>query len=116
MYVLYICRLILVVNFNTSHIAKKADTARSPTKSSAAAYSFISLLDIFGFESFVHNGFAQFCINLANEKLQQRFTQDVFKTVQKEYADEGLPIETIGMCMIFFISILHHPHTICYRL
>ena len=106
MYTSCICRLILVVNFNTSHIAKRADTARSPTKSTAA-YSFISLLDIFGFESFAHNGFAQFCINLANEKLQQRFTQDVFKTVQKEYADEGLPIETIGVYMIFFISIFY---------
>jgi len=25
----------------------------------------------------------------ANEMLQQRFTQDVFKTVQNEYEDEG---------------------------
>ncbi|KAH9092469.1 hypothetical protein Ae201684P_008145 [Aphanomyces euteiches] len=31
-----------------------------------------------------------FCINYANEKLQQKFTFDVFKTVQVEYEEEGI--------------------------
>lgn len=50
----------------------------------------IGVLDIFGFEDFVQNGFEQFCINYANEKLQQKFTTDVFKTVEDEYVREGL--------------------------
>ena len=49
----------------------------------------IGLLDIFGFESCVINSFEQLCINYANEKLQQKFTLDVFKTVQDEYQSEG---------------------------
>lgn len=55
----------------------------------------IGLLDIFGFESFQTNGFEQLCINYANEKLQQKFTQDIFRQVQAEYESEGLALEDI---------------------
>ncbi|ETV87400.1 hypothetical protein H257_00993 [Aphanomyces astaci] len=54
------------------------------------ASHFIGILDIFGFEAFVHNSFEQLCINYANEKLQQKFVQDVLKTVQVEYEEEGI--------------------------
>jgi len=65
------------------------------TGASGTTTQFVGMLDIFGFESFAINRFEQLCINYANEKLQQRFTQDVFKAVQQEYAEEGIPWESI---------------------
>eukprot|EP00522_Entomoneis_paludosa_P018802 CAMPEP_0172440310 /NCGR_PEP_ID=MMETSP1065-20121228/970_1 /TAXON_ID=265537 /ORGANISM="Amphiprora paludosa, Strain CCMP125" /LENGTH=1156 /DNA_ID=CAMNT_0013189097 /DNA_START=168 /DNA_END=3638 /DNA_ORIENTATION=- len=60
-----------------------------------ADYGTIGLLDIFGFESFPVNGFEQLCINYANEKLQQKFTRDIFQTVQEEYKFEGIALDDI---------------------
>ena len=50
----------------------------------------IGLLDIFGFECFKENSFEQFCINYANEKLQNLYVEDIFKEIENMFIREGL--------------------------
>jgi len=60
-----------------------------------SSFGIIGLLDIFGFESFVRNRYEQLCINYCNEKLQAKFTEDIFRSVQEEYEKEGIPLDEI---------------------
>ncbi|GAB2230708.1 hypothetical protein Droror1_Dr00014991 [Drosera rotundifolia] len=69
----------LVEQINKSLGASKRRTGRS-----------ISILDIYGFESFQKNSSEQFCINYANERLQQHFNRHLLKLEQEDYEADGI--------------------------
>lgn len=50
----------------------------------------ISILDIYGFESFQKNSFEQLLINYADERLHQHYVRHLFKLEQEEYEYEGI--------------------------
>lgn len=56
------------------------------------SYNSIGTLDIYGFERLHTNSFEQLCINLANERLQQFFIEEVLEAEQRTYAEERLNI------------------------
>ena len=80
---------VLYVQQGGQDPATASDTQRAHGRS-------IGILDIFGFEIFDSNLFEQFCINYANEKLQQHFNIYIFKLEQEEYKLEGIDVAAIS--------------------
>lgn len=56
------------------------------------SYNSIGTLDIYGFERLELNSFEQMCINLANERLQQFFVEEVLQAEQRMYEEERLTV------------------------
>lgn len=71
-------------------LVENINNGLSTEEVNSRACTFIGVLDIYGFEHFAKNSFEQFCINYANEKLQQEFNQHVFKLEQEEYLREQI--------------------------
>ncbi|CAM9584942.1 unnamed protein product [Choristocarpus tenellus] len=76
-----------------NYLLKKINEATSCSENEKSGT--ISLIDIFGFESFKRNSYEQLLINYASEKLQQMFIQDVFKSVENMCSSEGIAYDKI---------------------
>ncbi|KAF6779487.1 hypothetical protein AHF37_00786 [Paragonimus kellicotti] len=50
----------------------------------------LSILDLFGFEQLTQNGFEQYCINYANERLHQNFMRIAVTSIYDDLASEGV--------------------------
>lgn len=73
-------------------IVRQINVLTSSPPSITGKQKTISLVDIFGFESFELNRFEQFCVNYANERLQQKYILDTLRRHTVEYTAEGIAL------------------------
>jgi myosin V len=73
-------------------IVRQVNILTTPPPIITGSRKAISLVDIFGFESFDVNRFEQFCVNFASERLQQKYILDTLKRHTVEYTAEGIAL------------------------
>jgi myosin heavy subunit len=72
-------------------IVEKINASFGAPSGAVESHRDIGILDIYGFERLQQNSFEQLCINLANERLQQCFVENMLVAEQGLYGREGLP-------------------------
>jgi hypothetical protein len=77
-----------------SQPSSPSSSAETPLVAPLCDYNTISLLDIYGFESFdkpLENRFDQLLVNFCNERLQDLFIRSTLVAEQQVYESEGIP-------------------------
>jgi len=75
-----------------TQINESSRSGYAETEHEACRINSIGTLDIYGFERLQTNSFEQLCINLANERLQHFFIEEVLTAEQNTYSSEGLNV------------------------
>ncbi|KAL3836166.1 hypothetical protein ACJMK2_021608 [Sinanodonta woodiana] len=76
-------------------IVRQINTDLHPEEHRGGDCQNIGIVDIAGFEKLDINSFEQFCINIANERLQNFMNGKVIQTELKIYKEEGIDVEEI---------------------
>ncbi|KAG5452309.1 Myosin type-2 heavy chain 1 [Clonorchis sinensis] len=83
------CLVKTLYNNLFEHIVETINKQLRPPEMDASLTEF-GILDLFGFERLTDNGFEQYCINFANERLHQNFMRIAVDSVHNELIAEGL--------------------------
>ncbi|KAK3584473.1 hypothetical protein CHS0354_005276 [Potamilus streckersoni] len=76
-------------------IVRQINTDLHPEEHRGGDCQNIGIVDIAGFEKLSINSFEQFCINIANERLQNFMNGKVIQTELNIYKEEGIDVEEI---------------------